>query len=277
GAGGGHLYAIPGNHDWYDGLSAFLGLFCARRAATAFGAARRGRLLGGRETRQTRSYFALALPHGWWLWGIDVQLAGYIDQPQVDFFSHVARQWMEPGSRLILCTGQPDWAYVDPADLSRGSFRNFDYIESIARLAHRRHRLCLVLTGDSHHYARYTEAGSTTSPPAAAAPFCIRRISSRTSRSPGRTRRRTRTPGTAGPIGANSPSPPAPPVGRRCSRRAGPRAGSPGATFCSGISTRPMPRRWPFSTPSSPGCCTATPGSPAPICRPSSPAATASG
>ena len=159
GAGGGHLYAIPGNHDWYDGLSAFLGLFCARRAATAFGAARRGRLIGGRETRQTRSYFALALPHGWWLWGIDVQLAGYIDQPQVDFFSHVARQWMEPGSRLILCTGQPDWAYVDPADLSRGSFRNFDYIESIARLAHRRHRLCLVLTGDSHHYARYTEAG----------------------------------------------------------------------------------------------------------------------
>src|SRR5581483_9650537 len=44
GAGGGHLYAIPGNHDWYDGLSAFLGLFCARRAAAASSVgARRGR------------------------------------------------------------------------------------------------------------------------------------------------------------------------------------------------------------------------------------------
>ena len=154
-----HLYVVPGNHDWYDGLSAFLGLFCARRLETAFGAARSGRVIGGRETNQTRSYFALRLPHGWWLWGVDVQLAGYIDQPQVDFFEHVANKWMEPGSRLILCTGTPDWAYVNAADPTQGSFRNFDYMESIARRASRRHQLRLVLTGDSHHYSRYTEAG----------------------------------------------------------------------------------------------------------------------
>jgi hypothetical protein len=154
-----HLYAIPGNHDWYDGLSAFLSLFCRRRTAAAFNVARPGRLIGGRWTNQTRTYFALALPHGWWLWGIDVQLAGYVDPPQVDFFRHAALHWMPPGSRLTLCTGTPEWAYVDPADPRRGPFRNFDYMANIATQAGRSHKLCLVLTGDSHHYARYTEAG----------------------------------------------------------------------------------------------------------------------
>jgi hypothetical protein len=152
-----HLYSIPGNHDWYDGLAAFIGLFCGRRLPGPWAQASEGRLVGGRRTRQTRSYFALALPRGWWLWGIDIQLAGYIDQPQVDFFAHVAACWMEPGSRLILCTGRPEWAYVDEKEPERTSFRNFSYLESLPSRAGRGHRLCLVLTGDSHHYARYTE------------------------------------------------------------------------------------------------------------------------
>jgi hypothetical protein len=154
-----HIYAIPGNHDWYDGLAAFLGLFCSRRLPGPFTEGRKGRVACGRQTHQTRSYFALALPHGWWLWGIDIQLAGYVDQAQVDFFSHVASKWMPEGSRLIICTGQPDWEYVDVREPEKTTFRNFSYVESLADLARRRHRLRLVLTGDSHHYARYTEAG----------------------------------------------------------------------------------------------------------------------
>jgi hypothetical protein len=54
-----HLFVIPGNHDWYDGLVSFTRLFCAER------------WFGGWQTRQRRSYFALALPHGWWLLGAD--------------------------------------------------------------------------------------------------------------------------------------------------------------------------------------------------------------
>jgi hypothetical protein len=50
------LFAVPGNHDWYDGLVSFSRLFC------------QGRWLGGWQTRQRRSYFALRLPHRWWLW-----------------------------------------------------------------------------------------------------------------------------------------------------------------------------------------------------------------
>jgi len=49
------LYALPGNHDWYDGLVTFLRVFCVRD----------GRV-GNWVTRQRRSYFALKLPHDWW-------------------------------------------------------------------------------------------------------------------------------------------------------------------------------------------------------------------
>ena len=43
-----HVYAMPGNHDWYDGLSAFTRLFCSDIG---------GRRFAGWWTRQRRSYF----------------------------------------------------------------------------------------------------------------------------------------------------------------------------------------------------------------------------
>lgn len=153
------LYAIPGNHDWYDGLTAFLNLFCRRRRDDPWTVRREGRRIGGRQTLQSRSYFAIRLPHGWWLWGADVQLTGYIDQPQVDFFRHVSEQWMEPGSQIILCTGQPSWSFVDPENPG-SQFRNFSYLERIARQARgKNHAVRLVLSGDVHHYSRYIEGG----------------------------------------------------------------------------------------------------------------------
>ena len=158
------LYAIPGNHDWYDGLNSFFGLFCRRRVKPSLGIGfnRDGRVIAGRQTHQTRSYFAVQLPGKWWLWGTDSQLAGYIDQPQIDYFRHVARYWMEPGSKLILCIGQPSWAYVDPND-PKPAFDNFSYLERLAEAEvddqknSMGHQLKLVLTGDSHHYSRFTE------------------------------------------------------------------------------------------------------------------------
>ena len=151
-----HVYAVPGNHDWYDGLSSFLGLFCRRRRNDGLTIERPGRDLGGRRTQQTRSYFALKLPHGWWLWGADIQLAGYVDQPQIDFFTYVAEHWMEKGSKLILCTGQPSWSYVDRKDPGR-AFKNFDYLMSVPSLCSKGHEVRVVLSGDSHHYSRYVE------------------------------------------------------------------------------------------------------------------------
>jgi hypothetical protein len=160
----GDLYAIPGNHDWYDGLIAFSHLFARRTYASAHLAStvRTGKIIARRQTRQVRSYFALKLPHGWWMWGTDSQLEGFIDQPQVDFFRYVAQHWMEPGSKLILCVGQPSWAYVDPA-APHQAFNNFAFLSRLAADARSPtgkpmgHKLRLVLTGDAHHYARYVE------------------------------------------------------------------------------------------------------------------------
>jgi len=169
------LYAIPGNHDWYDGLSSFFGLFCRRRVAQpgGLGVGRAGAVIAGRQTRQTRSYFAVKLPGDWWIWGTDSQLEGYIDQPQIDYFVHAASTWMDPGSKLIICVADPSWAYVDPADPEK-KFASFSYLERIATRAIKArdpdnpddpdagtpmgHQLKLVLTGDSHHYARYVDS-----------------------------------------------------------------------------------------------------------------------
>lgn len=157
------LYALPGNHDWYDGLSSFFGLFCRRRIKpeNAIGFDRKGREIAGRDTRQTRSYFAAKLPGKWWIWGTDAQLEGYIDQPQIDFFVQAATTWMEPGSNLILCVDGPRWVYADP-EKPETKFENFSYLERLAGSATKDgksmgHKLKLVLTGDSHHYSRYTE------------------------------------------------------------------------------------------------------------------------
>lgn len=154
------LFAVPGNHDWYDGLRTFFHLFC-RRTIKSDGEAeisRNGSVIGGRLTHQTRSYFALKLPKGWWLWGTDSQLAGYIDQPQVDFFQYVAQCWMDPGSKLILCTGTPDWEYVRGD--KPGTYEGLSYLERLAPAVRgKNHKLKLVLSGDSHHYARFHEQG----------------------------------------------------------------------------------------------------------------------
>lgn len=163
-----HLYALPGDHDWHDGLNAFSGLFCRRRTPLPdmLGTARPGAVIAGRQTQQTRSYFALKLPRGWWLWGTDSQMKGYIDQPQIDYFSHVATHWMEPQSKLILCVGEPVWANAVAGRIDE-RYRSFNYLERLAGAARDRrsgatmgHRLKLVLTGDSHHYSRFIEDGA---------------------------------------------------------------------------------------------------------------------
>jgi hypothetical protein len=162
------VFALPGNHDWYDGLTAFTHLFCNRHPDRIGSAASPGRNVCGRETRQTRSYFALKLPHNWWLCAWDVQLDGYVDQAQISFFEYVAQEIMDQGSNVLLCVGQPVWAYCRDGVIPE--FRNFAFASLIVsggfpRLDRskptRHHNVRLVLTGDAHHYAHFIERGST--------------------------------------------------------------------------------------------------------------------
>ncbi|MGB9370215.1 MAG: hypothetical protein WCE79_29825 [Xanthobacteraceae bacterium] len=155
------VYALPGNHDWYDGLNAFISMFVTRRPGgpkEGFGA---GREITCRVARQTRSYFAIKLSDDWWLLGADAQLSGYIDQGQIAFFDDLAQTVMKPGSNIILCAAKPSWSYVGLDGPPEKIFRNHGYLEDMVtglmRENGRRHNLRLVLTGDAHHYARYME------------------------------------------------------------------------------------------------------------------------
>ncbi len=136
------LFAIPGNHDWYDGLSAFMRLFCANR------------WLAGRRTRQSRSYFALKLPRNWWLIGTDVQLNSDIDVPQVEYFRQVAAM-MQPEDRVILCNAEPAWILAATSKRHRGYLENnLEYLQE--KVLGR--RISLFLAGDLHHYRRHEDS-----------------------------------------------------------------------------------------------------------------------
>jgi len=139
------LYALPGNHDWYDGLVSFLRVFCARDGG-----------VGDWNTRQRRSYFAIKLPNGWWIWAIDIQLDTYIDDIQLDYF---LEQQLAAGDKVILMTAKPAWVKAVPERAEPASWRYLSYFEE--RVVRAKDAwLAIVLTGDLHHYARYEPTGA---------------------------------------------------------------------------------------------------------------------
>jgi hypothetical protein len=143
-----HLYAVPGNHDWYDGLTSFTRLFC------------QDRWIGGWRTRQTRSYFALKLPHDWWLWGIDIQLGADLDEPQLDFFYGLGKRIKGEGrqAKIILCVAEPTWVFTGREGDQGGPkvYENLAYFEQKTITGHG-HRHVVGLSGDLHTYARYED------------------------------------------------------------------------------------------------------------------------
>jgi hypothetical protein len=140
------VFAVPGNHDWYDSLVSFTRLFCARR------------WFNGWRTPQQRSYFALKLPHGWWLLGIDVQLKSDLDHVQIAYFAEVAKEMAE-GDRVILATAEPHW-------LQTKVFEKYgaDYSESNLAFLENNvlgKRVSVFLSGDLHYYRHHEAADGT--------------------------------------------------------------------------------------------------------------------
>jgi hypothetical protein len=166
------VLAVPGNHDWYDGLTAFLRVFCQswlddpsspqspesrqdggtlRRVDQA---SRNMEFMGGWRTLQSRSYFAAKLPHNWWVWGIDIQFDTYIDAPQLAYFIEAAK--LVGDGSIVLCTAKPSWVDLEEEPASFETLQWFmrrilgDNIASVR----------LIVSGDSHHYARYQLPGA---------------------------------------------------------------------------------------------------------------------
>lgn len=140
------LFAIPGSHDWYDGLVNFTNIFCRQRP------------VGGWTTAQTRSYFAIKLPHRWWLWGIDLQFGDYLDEPQMAYFRKAAED-LQPGDGIMLCmakeveSGRRSSEVCSTRDLT-------DLEREVVKPAGA--RIALYLKSGRHYYARYAADGGET-------------------------------------------------------------------------------------------------------------------
>ena len=149
------LFAIPGNHDWYDGLAAFHGTFCRANDKPPYNG---GLRVGNWLCQQHRSYFAIKLPHDWWIWGIDTQLTGFVDRPQADYFRTMAKS-LTPDSKVIICMAVPGWVYAENHE-DQTELRAARYIANMARVSDKKHgpkvsKVVAFLAGDLHHYSRY--------------------------------------------------------------------------------------------------------------------------
>ncbi|MFD9031317.1 metallophosphoesterase family protein [Streptomyces sp. NPDC059567] len=147
------MVALPGNHDWYDGLTAFLRMFTQQRP------------IGGWQTRQTRSYFCVRLPERWWLVGLDSQLGSYFDDPQLRYFEKHLSANLEPGDGVIVCSAEPTW--LESVETNADAFNALHWFDrnmirtravpGSKRRVPTHASVRLWLTGDHHHYARYAE------------------------------------------------------------------------------------------------------------------------
>lgn len=150
-----HLYALPGNHDWYDGLTNFIKIFCQKR------------FIGNWETYQQYSYFAIKLPYNVWIWAIDVQLVSEMDLGQMEYFRRVIKHAEQnggfAGSKVVLCTAEPAWVRraTQEVDFSYEKLKTFE--EKVIRAYGG--KLAAVLTGDLHHYSRYECKDEGVEPP----------------------------------------------------------------------------------------------------------------
>jgi len=130
------LFFVAGNHDWYDGLSAFTTQFCYEASS-----------VGAWRCRQERSYFALRLPYDWWIWGIDVALGDNIDVGQLHYFQGVVEsecfsEKLNP--KVIVILHAPDWTKP-----------SYKALTKICELVRQRGEVCAIIAGDLHHYSRY--------------------------------------------------------------------------------------------------------------------------
>ncbi len=142
-----HMFAIPGNHDWYDGLTSFTRLFTQRS------------WIGAWKTRQRRSYFAVRLSERWWLWATDIQFDTYLDGPQLDYFRQASADLTE-GHRVILATAKPSWVRAqndkEPAIKKEGAWQTLAFVEENL-IGKTKAQVAVTLTGDHHFYAHYVK------------------------------------------------------------------------------------------------------------------------
>jgi len=133
-------FLVPGNHDWFDGLSTYTRYILSRD------------WLGGWLMPQRTSYFALKLPQGWWLLGFDLALDDDINIEQFHFFADVAAS-MKPNDAVIIVSHVPHWVLNEYENHSHDSKKELNLSELVR--THLGAKVKLRLAGDLHHYTRH--------------------------------------------------------------------------------------------------------------------------
>ena len=138
--------AIPQNHDWFDSASTFCRYFVAQD---------KGDFLGAR-TPQRQTYFAMKLPHGFWVLGFDWALTGDLDRQQFEAFKALLDPTrdddIQPGDDLLLIYPEPYWTRDLGDGAPEGYPRRYQRLEALFEA--RGARIRMRLSGDLHHYHR---------------------------------------------------------------------------------------------------------------------------
>ena len=143
-------FLIPGNHDWFDGLATYTRYILSRD------------WLGGWLMPQRTSYFALKLPRGWWLLGLDLALDDDINIEQFHFFADVATS-MNADDRVIIVSHVPRWVINEYENHANDGAKETHMTELVR--THLRGRVKLRLAGDLHHYTRHVPSNDNSSTP----------------------------------------------------------------------------------------------------------------
>lgn len=169
------LYALPGNHDWYDSLTAFSRIFIgqsSRENANPEIARGFADLSPFQNFRcpQDRSYFAVRLPRNWWILAFDLQLNEDIDGDQMRYFTMMRlKHGLNADSHLIVLLPEPFWIRAtNHSGTSRVRSSRMDHIEcalmDILGIKTVASNVIAYVTGDMHHYARLRTRRSHVQP-----------------------------------------------------------------------------------------------------------------
>ena len=142
------LFGVPGYHRSAAAIHHFGELFCGARSRAARGV---GLSFGGWDTHQHHNFFAVPLPHKWWIWGADIRYGQPLESDQFNYFSLVSEQ-MTSDDRIIICGPQENWLSCDFDDWTEQA--NFQKILAIAESSGA--RVVALITGGRREYAHST-------------------------------------------------------------------------------------------------------------------------
>ncbi len=139
------LFAAPGYHRSKEGMAHFESFFCSAAATNP--------ALGGWDTQQREPFFAVALPHRWWIWSVDIRTGEPLAVKQFNYFSQIAER-LTADDKIVLVSAQENWLLPD-----FDGWIEQDSLSKIVVLAEAAHaRIVAVVNGGWFEYSHNTTA-----------------------------------------------------------------------------------------------------------------------